>query len=236
MGNTKIEWTNITWNPVTGCTKVSPGCKHCYAERMSKRLYSMGVQKYANIFNVTLHESVLNTPFGWKQKHLVFVNSMSDIFHENGPEDFIFKIFEVMNGASWHQYQLLTKRSERLVSMSQTLAWGPNIWMGVSIEDNEYLFRVEHLRQTKARIKFLSLEPLLGPLDKLDLAGIDWVIVGGESGPGARKMEREWVVDIRDKCIEAGVPFFFKQWGGTIKKRSGRILDGKTWDEMPSFV
>jgi len=234
MADSKIEWTNATWNPLTGCTKISPGCKFCYAERMSKRLYTMGVAKYSNNFRLTLHETVLEAPIHWKHPQTIFVNSMSDMFHENVPEEFIQRIFATMRTAHWHQFQILTKRSDRLLELSQRLEWASNIWMGVSVENSDYLFRVDHLRETQAKIKFLSLEPLLGPLPDLQLNQIDWVIVGGESGPGARPIKEKWILDIKDKCTSANVPFFFKQWGGVNKKRAGRSLEGQTWDEMPS--
>ena len=229
----KIEWTETTWNPVTGCTKISHGCKHCYAERMSKRLQAMGMTKYRNGFSVTVHESVLYEPLRWKKPRLVFVNSMSDLFHRAVPTEFILSVFDVMNQASQHTFQVLTKRPGRVSRLNRKLDWTDNIWMGVSVESERWLDRVELLTTTDARTKFLSLEPLLGPLPSLDLNGIDWVIVGGESGPGARPMEPEWVREIRDNCVDNNVPFFFKQWGGVFKKRTGRILDGRTWDEMP---
>lgn len=228
-----IEWTESTWNPLSGCTKVSPGCKHCYAERMARRLQAMGQPNYANGFELTLHEEALELPLQWKKPQTIFVNSMSDMFHEKVPRNFILKAFDVMRRASWHRFQVLTKRAERLASLSEQLPWADNIWMGVSVENETYEYRVEFLRETKAEIKFLSLEPLIGPLDNLCLDSIDWVIVGGESGPGARPMHAEWVSSIRDQCVSAGVPFFFKQWGGVWKKKFGRILDGRTWDEMP---
>jgi len=233
MANSSIEWTNATWNPLTGCTKVSPGCKHCYAERLSKRLQTMGLPKYENGFKLTLHEDALEIPLTWKSPRLVFVNSMSDMFHENVAESFIQKVFAVMRTASWHQFQVLTKRSERLLSMDARLDWPSNVWMGVSVENSDYLFRVDDLRNTNAHIKFLSCEPLLGPLHELRLDGIDWVIVGGESGPEARPMNKGWAIEIRDKCSKANVPFFFKQWGGPMKKRSGRVLEGRTWNDLP---
>lgn len=228
-----IEWTDATWNPLTGCTKVSPGCKHCYAERMSARLKAMGQPNYRNGFELTLHEHALEIPLKWRKPRNVFVNSMSDLFHKDVPEEFIRKVFEVMNQARAHKFQVLTKRSERLVRMSPMISWSENIWMGVSVESLNYVHRIDHLRQTEARIRFLSLEPLLGPLSDLNLDGIGWVIVGGESGPGARKMEESWVLDIREQCVDAQVPFFFKQWGGTNKRKAGRLLEGRTWDEMP---
>ena len=232
-GNSHIEWTDATWNPVTGCSKVSPGCKHCYAERMAKRLQAMGQPNYANGFEVTLQPHMLELPLEWKRPRRVFVNSMSDLFHKDVPLGFIKKVFSVMRRANWHQYQLLTKRSERLLEVSPLLTWEPHIWIGVSVENDDYTTRIDDLRKTGADVKFLSLEPLLGPLRKLNLRGIDWVIVGGESGPGARPMNPDWVRDIRDQCIRANVPFFFKQWGGQFKKRTGRVLDGRTWDQMP---
>lgn len=228
-----IEWTESTWNPVTGCTKVSPGCKHCYAETMAKRLHAMGQANYANGFRVTLHPHALELPLSWKKPRRIFVNSMSDLFHERIPLDFILQVFDVMGRADWHEYQVLTKRSTRLLELDGDLPWREHIWMGVSVERQDYSFRIDHLRQTSALMKFLSLEPLLGPLSALDLTGIDWVIVGGESGAGARPMQRDWVTDVRDQCVRAEVPFFFKQWGGVHKKRAGRELEGRTWDEMP---
>lgn len=228
-----IEWTQSTWNPLTGCTKISPGCKHCYAERMAYRLQAMGQPNYANGFNLTLHEHVLKAPLSWKKPQMVFVNSMSDLFHKDVPLDFVLRVFSVMKDASWHTFQVLTKRADRLLELDPILEWTPNIWAGVSVERSDYRFRIDHLRQTRAHTKFLSLEPLLGPLPNLNLDGIHWVIVGGESGPGARPLQSEWVVDIRDQCLLAQVPFFFKQWGGVQKKRAGRILENRTWDEMP---
>lgn len=228
-----IEWTESTWNPLTGCTKISPGCKHCYAERMAYRLQAMGQPNYANGFNLTLHEHVLKAPLSWKKPQMIFVNSMSDLFHKDVPLDFVLKVFSVMKEASWHTFQVLTKRAERLLELDPVLEWTPNIWAGVSVERSDYRFRIDHLRQTRAYTKFLSLEPLLGPLPNLNLDGIHWVIVGGESGPGARPLQAEWVVDIRDQCLMAQTPFFFKQWGGAQKKRAGRLLENRTWDEMP---
>jgi len=231
-----IEWTESTWNPLTGCTKISPGCKHCYAERMARRLQAMGQPNYANGFRLTLHEHMLEQPLGWKKPQMVFVNSMSDLFHGDVSPAFILKVFDAMRRASWHTFQVLTKRSERLMELDPLLEWPPNVWMGVSVENQDYTFRIEHLRQTRARVKFLSLEPLLGPLPTLDLHGIDWVIVGGESGPGARPMVEEWVLAIRDQCLAAGVPFFFKQWGGVRKKQARRVLRGRTWDQLPALA
>lgn len=233
MKKTSIEWTESTWNPVTGCTKISPGCKHCYAERMALRLQMMGQPNYVNGFKPTLHEHLLELPLSWKKPHMIFVNSMSDLFHEKVPLMFILSVFDVMRRASWHTFQVLTKRAERLLQLDSEVDWPPNVWMGVSVESGRYTFRIDHLRQTHARVKFLSLEPLLRPLPGLDLRGIHWVIVGGESGPGARPMKKEWVTDIRDQCLDSGVSFFFKQWGGVNKKRAGRLLEGRTWDELP---
>jgi len=228
-----IEWTEATWNPVTGCTKISPGCKHCYAERMAHRLKAMGQLNYVNGFEVTLHERSLSIPLRWRKPQTIFVNSMSDLFHESVPTEFILQAFDVMRRAHWHRFQVLTKRADRLANLSLELPWADNIWMGVSVESEGYTHRIDHLRETGALIKFLSLEPLLGPLDNLKLDGIDWVIAGGESGPGARFMDPEWVLSIRNQCVEARVPFFFKQWGGVWKKKFGRTLEGRTWDQMP---
>jgi protein gp37 len=231
--NSAIEWTESTWNPVTGCTKISPGCLHCYAERMAKRLQAMGQANYAGGFQVAMHERAVELPLSWKKPRMIIVNSMSDLFQQDVSDTFVQRVFDVMRRADWHLYQILTKRSERLLTLDAELPWGPHVWMGVSVESQKYTFRIEHLRESRAHVKFLSLEPLLGPLPNLDLRGIDWVIVGGESGPGARVMKREWAIGIRDQCLDAGVPFFFKQWGGVHKKRAGRELDGRTWDELP---
>jgi protein gp37 len=232
--NSHIEWTDATWNPVTGCTKISPGCKHCYAERLAKRLKAMGQANYQNGFKVTLQPQMLELPLHWRSPKRIFVNSMSDLFHEKVPDAYIKEVFDVMRRADWHQYQVLTKRSERILALTKELPWATQIWMGVSVENEKYTSRINDLRKTHAQVKFLSLEPLLGPLRKLDLTGIDWVIVGGESGPGARPMNPDWVAEIRDQCIDAGVAFFFKQWGGVQKKKTGRMLDGRTWDGMPA--
>ena len=232
IGST-IEWTEVTWNPVTGCSKVSDGCKHCYAERMANRLLAMGVEKYQNGFSVSVHPSSLGEPLEWRRPRLVFVNSMSDLFHQSVPEVFVRSVFETMNRASHHTFQVLTKRPGRAASLSHSLDWTPNIWLGTSIESDAVLGRLPLLKESGALTKFLSLEPLLSPLPNLDLSGIGWVIVGGESGPGARPMHADWVREIRDACVEAAVPFFFKQWGGVFKKQTGRTLDGRTWDEMP---
>ena len=231
-----IEWTEATWNPLTGCNKISPGCKFCYAERMAKRLKAMGQRNYRNGFRLTLQEQALELPLRWRTPQTIFVNSMSDLFHVEVPETYIHQVFDVMNRASWHRYQVLTKRLDRLRQLSPQLPWAPHIWMGVSVETAEYAFRIEDLRETGAHVKSLSLEPLLGPLPHLNLNAIDWVIVGGESGPGARPMQASWVSEIQRQCQTASIPFFFKQWGGVQKKRNGRELDGRTWDEMPQPV
>ena len=231
--NTSIEWSSSSWNPVTGCNKISPGCKHCYAERLSKRLKAMGQPNYKNGFKLTLQPQMLELPLSWKKPQTIFVNSMSDLFHKNIPLEYIQRVFDVMKRAYWHRFQVLTKRSERLAELSPHLDWAANIWMGVSVENQKYVYRINDLRQTGAKIKFLSLEPLLGSLKNLDLYGIDWAIVGGESGYGAREIKEEWVIDIRNQCLEQDVAFFFKQWGGVNKKKTGRLLEGRTWDEMP---
>ncbi len=231
-----IEWTESTWNPVTGCTKISAGCLHCYAERMAKRLQAMGQQRYRNGFKLTLQPEALDEPYKWKKPRIVFVNSMSDLFHEKVPLGFIREVFSVMNDNKRHTFQILTKRSERLRELAPLLDWSKNIWMGVTIENNDYINRADDLRTINAAIKFLSLEPLLGPVPELDLKGIDWVIVGGESGPRARPMQEQWVLDIKKKCDNKHkIPFFFKQWGGVNKKKTGRLLQGKTWDHYPKI-
>src|ERR1700722_19296568 len=224
-----IEWTEKTWNPVTGCTKVSPGCKFCYAERLAKRLQAMGVKNYRNGFEVAQHEKALNIPLTWKKSSVIFVNSMSDLFHPDISVEFILKVFDVMNKANWHEYQVLTKRPERVLELDKILPWVPNIWMGTSVENQQYTSRIDLLRKTNAHLKFLSIEPLLGPLEGLNLRKIDWVIAGGESGFNPRPMKEEWVVSIRDQCRAQGVSFFFKQWGGRNKKQAGRTLQGRTW-------
>jgi len=234
--NSAIEWTESTWNPVTGCTKISEGCNHCYAERMSRRLKAMGSPNYKNGFKLTTHKDSLELPLSWKKPRIIFVNSMSDLFHKDVPTPFIQKVFEVMGKASWHKFQILTKRSERLACINKDLNWADNILMGVTIENSKHLNRLTHLRGTGAKTKFLSLEPLLGPLPRLNLKGINWVIVGGESGPGARPMQPEWVTGIRDICLKSSVPFFFKQWGGVNKKKAGRSLDGKTYNQKPKVL
>ncbi len=231
MGESKIEWTEMTWNPVTGCTKVSKGCQNCYAERMAKRLKAMRNPSYENGFELTLHSNLL--PFKWKKPRIVFVNSMSDLFHEDIPINFIKQVFDIMNKTPQHTYQVLTKRSARLINLSSNLDWTENIWMGVTVESEEYISRIEDLSNTDAKVKFLSLEPLLSAIPHMNLDKIDWAIVGGESGPGARPMLKKWVLEIKEQCENYQVPFFFKQWGGTNKKKAGRILLGQTWDEMP---
>lgn len=233
MAQSSIEWTESSWNPVTGCTKVSPGCRHCYAERMAKRLKGMGQPNYAQGFKVALHEHMLDRPLSWSKPQTIFVNSMSDLFHPEIPDDYILKVFGVMAEASWHQFQVLTKRSERLRELSLEILWPGNVWMGVSVETRDYVYRIDHLRETAARVKFVSFEPLLGQVGQLNLAGIHWVITGGESGPGARPMLEAWPLEIRDQCSRAGVAFFFKQWGGVSKKKTGRTLEGRTWDALP---
>ena len=229
-----IEWTESTWNPVTGCTKTSPGCANCYAERMAKRLKAMGQPNYRNGFDVTCHEHALQLPLNWRKPQMVFVNSMSDLFHRHVPLAFVRQVFSTMNTANRHCFQVLTKRSGRMGQLSKNFDWSSNIWMGVSVEEARFQYRIKHLADSPASVKFLSLEPLLGPMPDLPLAGIDWVIVGGESGPNAREMREEWVTEIRDLCIRANVPFFFKQWGGVNKKKAGRLLDDRIWNQMPS--
>lgn len=236
MAATKIEWTDETWNPVTGCTKISPGCKHCYAERMSMRLKAMGNPNYHSAFDLTLQPHMLDHPLQWKRPRRIFVNSMSDLFHHDVPLSYIQDVFSVMVRAHWHEYQVLTKRADRLLELSPDLPWAPQIWQGVSVENEDYLDRIDCLRQTGAKVKFLSIEPLLGPMPQLDLRGIDWVIVGGESGPGARPVDPSWVLAIRDQCRHSGVAFFFKQWGGVNKKKAGRELEGRTWNEIPRLT
>ena len=229
-----IEWTDCTWNPVTGCTKVSDGCTNCYAERMALRLKAMGNPNYRDGFSVRCHHHMLGRPLTWRKPHMVFVNSMSDLFHPQVPQTFVAQVFEVMARAHWHTFQVLTKRPRRMVELGNALTWPENVWAGVSVENDKVRDRIDLLRECGAKTRFLSLEPLLGPLRDLDLGGIDWVIVGGESGPGARPMNPEWVLDIRDECQEADIPFFFKQWGGTNKKKTGRLLEGRTWSETPA--
>jgi protein gp37 len=233
MARSSIEWTESTWNPVTGCTKTSAGCLHCYAERMALRLQAMGQPAYATGFDLALHPEKLGQPLDWHKPSTIFVNSMSDLFHEDVPFGFIQDVFETMRRASWHRFQILTKRAERLEELDEAIAWPENVWMGVTVERQDYVSRVDCLRQTGARVKFLSCEPLLSPLPRLNLEGIGWVIVGGESGPRPRPMEPDWVRDLRDQCAFAEVPFFFKQWGGRSKKKAGRQLDGRYWSDTP---
>ena len=236
MAKSSIEWTGKTWNPTTGCDHASPGCGHCYAETFSHRLKAMRQPKYVNDFELTLHPDTLNIPFTWKKPSDIFVNSMSDLFHVDVPLDFILKVFETMRQAHWHRFQILTKRSGRLLGFSEKIDWPPNVWMGVSVESADYASRIDHLRATGAKTKFLSLEPLLGPLDDLHLNGIDWVIVGGESGPGSRPMKEVWVQSILRQCEQRKVLFFLKQWGGVNKKTAGRELNGRTYDAKPQLV
>lgn len=235
MAQSSIEWTEMTWNPTTGCSKVSQGCKYCYAEIMSKRLQAMGIEKYKDNFKVRIHYDELKTPYKWKKSKIVFVNSMSDLFHEEVPLDFIKQVFEVMRDNPQHVFQVLTKRAERLLELNKELKWSHNIWMGVSVEDETVKDRIKMLRKTNAKVKFLSLEPLIGPLKKLNLKKIDWVIVGGESGHKPRPMGIDWVLDIQEQCEKAEVAFFFKQWGGKNKKKNGRELNGRTYDQMPEI-
>jgi len=234
--NSKIEWTDATWNPITGCTKISPGCANCYAETFAERFRGVKNHPYEQGFDLKMWPNRLLLPLDWKKSKRIFVNSMSDLFHKDVPEEFIFAVFETMNQADWHTFKILTKRAERMLDLNERLPWAPNIWMGVSVENADYAYRVDVLRQASARIKFLSVEPLLGPIPKLDLTNIDWVIVGGESGRRARPLNPDWVRGIRDQCQDAGVKFFFKQWGGYNKKKTGRILDGRTWDERPAAL
>ncbi len=228
-----IEWTESTWIPVTGCTKISPGCAHCYAERMAKRLQAMGQERYARGFKLALQSDVVDVPLHWKRPRMIFVNSMSDLFHKDVPTTFIAECFAVMQRASQHTFQVLTKRPERAAELAAHLPWPNNLWMGTTVESSDYAHRVNSLVHIPAAVRFLSLEPLLGPLPRLALQGIHWVIVGGESGPQARPMELKWVLQIRSQCVSSNVPFFFKQWGGPNKKRLGRVLEGRTWDGMP---
>lgn len=242
---TSIEWTECTWNPVVGCTVISPGCTNCYAMRMAARLAAMGQDRYQGTTRksggrskwtglINTIETAVDAPRSWRTGRMVFVNSMSDLFHEDVPLDFIARVFGTMRATPQHTYQVLTKRADRLLELASRLPWPKNVWMGVSVENDDYLWRIDKLRETPAAIKFLSIEPLLGPLDDLDLRGIHWVIVGGESGPGARPMVPNWVRSIRDQCLQAGVAFHFKQWGGAVKSRNGRMLDGRTWDQFPA--
>lgn len=231
--SSSIEWTDATWNPVTGCTKISPGCKHCYAERMAVRLQAMGQARYSNAFHLTLQADVVDAPLRWKKPRRVFVNSMSDLFHRDVPYDYVRRCFAVMAEASQHTFQILTKRPDRAHELSEDLPWPNNVWMGTSVETREYLWRIDLLRKIPAKTRFISVEPLLDHIPTIDLCDIHWVIVGGESGPHARPMKKEWVISLRDACSQQSVAFFFKQWGGVNKARTGRTLDGRTWDEMP---
>lgn len=233
MAQSSIEWTEMTWNPTTGCTKISAGCKHCYAEVMAKRLQAMGVEKYKDAFAVRIHEETLSIPYSWKGSKVVFVNSMSDLFHPQIPVSFIQSVFQVMNDTPQHTYQVLTKRADRLFELHEQLNWTTNIWMGVSVEDERVTDRIDFLRMINASVKFLSCEPLIGPLNNLNLQNIDWVIVGGESGRKSRIMKEEWVWKIKEQCDRQRALFFFKQWGGINKKRTGRLLGGRTYDNMP---
>jgi protein gp37 len=228
-----IEWTDATWNPVTGCTKVSQGCKHCYAARFAERWRGIPGHPYEDGFDLKLRPERLLMPLDWKEPKRIFVNSMSDLYHPDVPDAYIRNVFATMVRARWHTFQVLTKRAERLAKIGRSLPWRPNIWQGVSIESMDVAQRADDLRKVPCDVRFLSLEPLLGPLDDLDISGIQWVIVGGESGPHARPMKKEWVVALRDRCRREGVPFFFKQWGGVQKHRFGRKLDNRTWDEFP---
>jgi protein gp37 len=228
-----IEWTEASWNPVTGCSKISSGCENCYALRMALRLQSMGQKNYIDGFSVRVHYSALEIPSSWKKPRMIFVNSMGDLFHSEVPLHFIQSVFKVMNESNKHIYQVLTKRSRCLLEISSSLSWSSNIWAGVSVENADYLYRIDHLRAVPAAVRFISFEPLLGSIGSVDLSGIDWVIAGGESGPGARPVSAEWIRRLRDVCVEQNVPFFFKQWGGFHKKRNGRELDGMIWSQMP---
>jgi len=229
----KIEWTESTWNPVTGCSKCSPGCAHCYAERLAVRLRAMGNPSYVNGFKVTLHPRLLSLPSSWKAPRRIFVNSMSDLFHEEVPVHFIRSVFREMENTPRHTYQVLTKRARRLAEVAPLLPWPRNVWIGVSVEDGASLERLDYLRKVSAAVRFVSCEPLIGPVGRLNLEGIHWVIVGGESGPGARPMCPEWAREIRMACEQQRVPFFFKQWGGPQRCRNGNVLDGRVWQEYP---
>jgi protein gp37 len=228
-----IEWTESTWNPVTGCTKISLGCQHCYAERMAHRLKGMGSPRYRNGFRVTLHHDALSLPAAWQKPQMIFVNSMSDLFHQAVPLSFVREVFAVIAACPRHTFQVLTKRAERLAEIAHRLPWPDNVWIGVTVEAAQYLPRLDHLRAVPAAVRFVSFEPLLGPVEDVDLDGIHWVIVGGESGPASRPMDAAWARHIRDQCLEAGVPFFFKQWGGVRKREAGRMLDGRVWEQLP---
>ncbi len=229
----KIEWTEASWNPVTGCTKISAGCKHCYAERLAHRLQMMGQKRYRNGFEVTLHPDLIEAPFKWKKPRLIFVNSMSDLFHEKIPDDFIKAVFETMRLAHWHTFQILTKRSSRMLELAPELPWPDNVWMGVTVESEREIYRIKDLQRLQAAVKFLSMEPLLSSISDFPTNNMDWIIVGGESGPKARPMSKSWVIEIRNRCFGHDIPFFFKQWGGVQKKKNGRQLDGKYYDGFP---
>lgn len=233
-GKTKIEWTECSWNPITGCTKISEGCRNCYAARMAHRLKAMGNIRYQNEFDVTVHHDLIDKPLHWKKPKMIFVNSMSDLLHDSVPDEIIIKIFETMNKAKWHTFQILTKRSERLLELAPRLKWTPNIWMGVSVENQSVVYRIDHLKQTDAHIKFISAEPLLESISNIDLNGIDWLIVGGESGHYSRPMEKEWVIELKNLAQETNTAFFFKQWGGFNSKKNGSELDGKYYKEYPA--
>ncbi|WP_295154870.1 DUF5131 family protein [uncultured Brachyspira sp.] len=234
--NSNIEWTESTWNPVTGCTKVSAGCQNCYAEKLANRLYAMGVKNYINKFELTIHKEALNIPMKWRKPRMIFVNSMSDLFHEDIPLEFLKRIFNVMNECSQHTFQILTKRSENMLKLSSKLKLTDNIWLGVTVENNASLYRISDLLKTNSKIKFVSFEPLLTSLPDLDTNGLDWAIVGGESGYNARPMKEEWVIDIKNRCLNSNTAFFFKQWGGANKKKNGRLLQGRTWNAMPEYA
>lgn len=233
-GKTKIEWTEMSWNPITGCTPVSAGCQHCYAARFAKRLQAMGNPRYRNAFDVTIHEDLFENPLSWQKPHMVFVNSMSDLFHEDVSAEVIFRIFDTMNQATNQTFQILTKRAERLAELAPKLIWSNNIWMGVSIEDKNTMYRSDLLKTTNAHIKFISAEPLLSSLKGLNLTDIDWLIVGGESGPGSRLMQEEWVLELKREAERCNTAFFFKQWGGTNKKKTGALLQGQEYKNYPS--
>jgi protein gp37 len=232
---TKIEWTHSSWNPATGCTKVSAGCRYCYAERMAKRLQAAGLYRYRNGFKVTLQEDIVELPLRWRKPRLVFAGSMTDLFHEDIPFEYLLRIFETMQKAHWHVFQLLTKREDRLAELYKHLPWPENVWMGVTVESSKEISRMEILRKVPAAVRFVSMEPLLGPIPRFPIDGIDWIIVGGESGPNARPVEYRWIVEIRNRCLKNNIPFFFKQWGGINKKKSGSLLDGKYYHEYPAF-
>lgn len=229
-----IEWTEASWNPATGCSKVSPGCAHCYAETFAERWRGTPEHPYEQGFDLKLWPERLELPLRWRRPRLIFVNSMSDLFHEDIPDEFISRVFETMARAHWHTFQILTKRHERLSALADELDWHPNVWMGVTIENRRFVHRADHLRDVPAAVRFISAEPLLGQLEGLDLTDIDWLIAGGESGPKHRPVREEWIADLRDRCVAEDVAFFFKQWGGARPKSGGRLLDGRTWDQIPS--